>query len=68
MIVSRGRTESWPQSALADCTLPVEQAFKKSPENPFNQATVAFDATKEEKVEALKALRAQTEQRLKDRE
>lgn len=37
--------------------------FKKSPENPFNQATVAFDATKEEKLEALKKLRAETENR-----
>lgn len=37
--------------------------FKKSPDNPFNQATVAFDATKEEKLEALKKLRAETENR-----
>lgn len=37
--------------------------FKKSPENPFNQATVAFDASKEEKVEALRKLREETEQR-----
>ena len=40
--------------------------FKKSPENPFNQATVAFDATKEEKLEALKKLRAETENRYID--
>lgn len=39
------------------------QDFKKSPENPFNQATVAFDATKEEKVEALRKLREETEAR-----
>lgn len=39
------------------------QEFKKSPENPFNQATVAFDATKEEKVEALRKLREETETR-----
>lgn len=67
MIVSRSPVRNWLYP-LTDCTPSVEQAFKKSPENPFNQATVAFDATKEEKVEALKALRAQTEQRLKDRE
>jgi hypothetical protein len=41
----------------------VSQEFKKSPENPFNQATVAFDATKEEKVEALRKLREETETR-----
>ncbi|KAK1923244.1 hypothetical protein DB88DRAFT_341722 [Papiliotrema laurentii] len=28
--------------------------FEKSPENPFNQAKVAYNATKEEKVEALR--------------
>lgn len=37
--------------------------FKKSPENPFNQATVAFDASKEEKLAALKKLREETENR-----
>jgi len=57
-----------PGLRLQQCEELIYKAFKKSPENPFNQATVAFDATKEEKVEALKALRAQTEQRLKDRE
>ncbi|CAD6566932.1 MAG: hypothetical protein CYPHOPRED_001276 [Cyphobasidiales sp. Tagirdzhanova-0007] len=40
--------------------------FKKAPENPFNQVSVAFDASKEEKVEALKRLRKETERRLKD--
>lgn len=40
--------------------------FKKSPENPFNQATVAFDATKEEKLDALRKLRAETENRYVD--
>ncbi|KAG6332776.1 hypothetical protein ID866_6311 [Astraeus odoratus] len=28
--------------------------FQKAPENPFNQATVAYDASKEEKVQVLK--------------
>ena len=40
--------------------------FKKSSENPFNQVTVAFDATKEEKVEALRKVREETERRLRD--
>ncbi|KAH7928140.1 DUF1014-domain-containing protein [Leucogyrophana mollusca] len=28
--------------------------FQKSPENPFNQVTISYDATKDEKVQALK--------------
>ncbi|KAG5352654.1 hypothetical protein C0989_001276 [Termitomyces sp. Mn162] len=42
--------------------------FQKSPENPFNQTTVAYDATKEEKVKALGDKRAQVEERLKEKE
>ncbi|WVR08651.1 hypothetical protein IAU60_005709 [Kwoniella sp. DSM 27419] len=30
--------------------------FQKAPENPFNQAKIAYNATKEEKVEALQAI------------
>jgi len=41
--------------------------FQKSPENPFNQATIAYDASKEEKVEALKKKNAEVEDRLRDR-
>ncbi|KIL68476.1 hypothetical protein M378DRAFT_71431, partial [Amanita muscaria Koide BX008] len=41
--------------------------FQKSPENPFNQATVAYDATKEEKVEVLKKKRVEIEERLRDK-
>jgi len=41
--------------------------FQKSPENPFNQTTIAYDATKEEKVEALKAKKAQVEERLREK-
>jgi len=37
--------------------------FQKSPENPYNQTTIAYDASKEEKVEALKAKRAVIEER-----
>jgi hypothetical protein len=37
--------------------------FKKSPDNPFNQATVAFDAYKEDKLDALRKLRQETENR-----
>jgi len=40
--------------------------FQKAPENPFNQTVVAHDATKEEKVEALKKKKVATEQRLRD--
>ncbi|KAH9948126.1 DUF1014-domain-containing protein [Amylocystis lapponica] len=39
--------------------------FQKSPENPFNQTTVAYDASKEEKVNALKSKTAAVEERLR---
>ncbi|KAI0730158.1 hypothetical protein C8Q72DRAFT_266326 [Fomitopsis betulina] len=39
--------------------------FQKSPENPFNQVTVAYDASKDEKVEALKSKHAAVENRLR---
>ncbi|KAJ7778758.1 DUF1014-domain-containing protein [Mycena maculata] len=41
--------------------------FQKSPENPFNQVVVEYDATKEEKVEALKQKKAQVEERLREK-
>jgi len=41
--------------------------FQKSPENPFNQQILSYDATKEEKVEALKARKAQVEDRLREK-
>lgn len=41
--------------------------FQKSPENPFNQATISYDASKEEKVDALKAKHAQTADRLREK-
>ncbi|KAF7323471.1 hypothetical protein HMN09_00128100 [Mycena chlorophos] len=41
--------------------------FQKSPENPFNQTVVAYDASKEDKVDALKQKKAQVEQRLRDK-
>jgi len=40
--------------------------FQKAPENPFNQTVVTYDATKEEKVDALKQKNVATEQRLRD--
>ncbi|KAF9036838.1 hypothetical protein BJ165DRAFT_1309682, partial [Panaeolus papilionaceus] len=40
--------------------------FQKSPENPFNQATVAFDASKEEKIEVLNARKREVEERLRE--
>ncbi|KAF9009554.1 hypothetical protein BDQ17DRAFT_1348321 [Cyathus striatus] len=39
--------------------------FQKSPENPFNQATVSFDASKEEKLDVLAKKRAEVEERLR---
>jgi len=39
--------------------------FEKSPENPFNQTTVSYDASKEEKLEVLKTKRALVEERLR---
>jgi len=41
--------------------------FQKSDENPFNQATVSYDATKEEKVEVLKRRQAEVEERLREK-
>jgi len=41
--------------------------FQKSPENPFNQQLLSYDATKEDKVEALKARKAQIEDRLREK-
>ncbi|KAJ3531299.1 hypothetical protein NM688_g7593 [Phlebia brevispora] len=38
--------------------------FQKSPENPFNQVTVSYDASQEEKVQALKNKQAAVENRL----
>lgn len=40
--------------------------FQKSPENPFNQLTVGYDATKEEKLAALEGKRSATEKRLRN--
>ncbi|KAI0034980.1 hypothetical protein K488DRAFT_44257, partial [Vararia minispora EC-137] len=40
--------------------------FQKSPENPFNQVTVTYDATKEEKIEALQKQREAVQNRLRD--
>jgi len=45
----------------------LHKQFQKSPDNPFNQATVAYDATKEEKVEVLKQTRMEIEERLRDK-
>lgn len=42
--------------------------FQKAPENPFNQTVVTYDATKEEKVDALKRKNVAVEERLRERE
>ncbi|THV01385.1 DUF1014-domain-containing protein [Dendrothele bispora CBS 962.96] len=41
--------------------------FQKSPENPFNQVVVDYNATKEDKVEALNSKKTQIENRLRDK-
>ncbi|OCH88249.1 DUF1014-domain-containing protein [Obba rivulosa] len=41
--------------------------FQKSPENPFNQVNVAYDASKDDKVEALKKKNAAIEARLREK-
>ncbi|KAJ3483931.1 hypothetical protein NLJ89_g12021 [Agrocybe chaxingu] len=41
--------------------------FQKSPENPYNQVTVSYDASQEAKVEALKGKKAEIEQRLREK-
>ncbi|KAI0689824.1 hypothetical protein BC835DRAFT_1367194 [Cytidiella melzeri] len=40
--------------------------FQKSPENPFNQVTISYDATKEAKVDALKKKQNAVESRLRE--
>lgn len=40
--------------------------FQKSPDNPFNQVLVAYDASKEDKVKALEAKTKQVEERLRE--
>ncbi|PLW15552.1 hypothetical protein PCANC_01891 [Puccinia coronata f. sp. avenae] len=39
--------------------------FQKHPDNPFNQVTVSYDATKEDKVAALQTKKKDIEERLK---
>ncbi|KAF8061724.1 DUF1014-domain-containing protein [Lyophyllum atratum] len=41
--------------------------FQKSPDNPYNQTMVSYDASKEEKLNALKEKKAQVEERLKEK-
>ncbi|EST08786.1 Protein of unknown function DUF1014 [Kalmanozyma brasiliensis GHG001] len=40
--------------------------FQKHPDNPFNQLSVAYDASKEDKLAALDSKRSQAEKRLRD--
>ncbi|GAB1517082.1 cell division control protein 73 [Rhizoctonia solani] len=40
--------------------------FQKSPDNPFNQTLVSYDATKEDKVEALSMRKKELEDRLRE--
>lgn len=42
----------------------IRKEFERSPENPFNQVSVAYDATKEEIAELKKAEKAKIEARL----
>ncbi|TKA51011.1 hypothetical protein B0A53_05703 [Rhodotorula sp. CCFEE 5036] len=43
------------------------ESFKKSPQNPFNQAHMAHNATKDDKVSALQAQKAEIARRLADK-
>lgn len=43
------------------------ESFKKSPQNPFNQAHMAHNATKDDKVSALQAQKADIARRLADK-
>ncbi|EKM83163.1 hypothetical protein AGABI1DRAFT_111652 [Agaricus bisporus var. burnettii JB137-S8] len=40
--------------------------FQKAPENPYNQTTVSYDASKEERLDALKRRRLEVEERLRE--
>ncbi|KAB5595192.1 Cell division control protein 73 [Ceratobasidium theobromae] len=42
------------------------KTFQKSPDNPFNQTLVAYDATKEDKLEALARRKQTLEERLRE--
>ncbi|KDQ59743.1 hypothetical protein JAAARDRAFT_126424, partial [Jaapia argillacea MUCL 33604] len=41
--------------------------FQKSPENPFNQVTVSYDADQDQKVAALRKKNAEIEERLREK-
>ncbi|KAK4054605.1 hypothetical protein OIO90_003417 [Microbotryomycetes sp. JL221] len=44
----------------------LHEAFKKSPQNPFNQQHLSYDASKADKVAALQAKKDDVEKRLRD--
>ncbi|KAG8768153.1 hypothetical protein FRC15_005290 [Serendipita sp. 397] len=43
------------------------KSFQKSPDNPFNQTVVSYDATKEEKIGALKKRQEEVQERLREK-
>ncbi|KAG1736885.1 uncharacterized protein EDB91DRAFT_1055360 [Suillus paluster] len=43
----------------------LHKQFQKSPDNPFNQVTIAYDATKDEKVQTLKEKQDAVQKRLR---
>jgi len=45
----------------------LHKQFQKSPENPFNQVTVSYDASKDDKLSALNAKKAAVEERLREK-
>ncbi|KAF8898209.1 hypothetical protein CPB84DRAFT_1780589 [Gymnopilus junonius] len=45
----------------------IYKQFQKAPENPFNQTTISYDASKDEKIQALGAKKAQIEGRLREK-
>ncbi|KAG2087853.1 hypothetical protein BD769DRAFT_1713675 [Suillus cothurnatus] len=43
----------------------LHKQFQKSPDNPFNQVTIAYDATKDEKLQSLKEKQDAVQKRLR---
>lgn len=44
----------------------LHKQFQKSPDNPFNQVTIAYDATKDEKLQSLKEKQDAVQKRLRE--
>ncbi|KAM0749030.1 DUF1014-domain-containing protein [Meredithblackwellia eburnea MCA 4105] len=58
--------KDYPGLRLQQYNERLHKAFEKSPKNPFNQVTLNYNATKDDKVAALQAVRNETAERLRD--